>query len=141
MHAPHDLAQRRVLEVGEPFRRPRRAWQEKIPESFGARLRLQLLDELRGHPGIAFSAVRFDLLVEAALVRVDVRVHEAGELRLERRYFVRVGKIHAVEEIPYANARAVCRNVRLSASSRDSIGCAVGSLPDVAARFPAALRG
>src|SRR6267378_557263 len=56
----------------------------------GARLRFQLLDEFRGHPGVALRAVRLDLVLEAALVRVDVLVHEAYELPLQRFHLVGV---------------------------------------------------
>src|ERR1043166_3128014 len=63
VHAAHDLAERRVLEVLQR--------EEEVPEAGGARFRLQLLDQLRGLPPI-----RGDFVMEALLVRVDVRVHE-----------------------------------------------------------------
>src|SRR5438309_1695798 len=44
--APHDLGQRRVLEVGEPGAEPP-VGQEEVPEAPAARLHLQLLDHRR----------------------------------------------------------------------------------------------
>ena len=49
--APHDLAERRVLQVGEPG--PALALgQEQVPQALGAGLALQLLDEGDGLPAI-----------------------------------------------------------------------------------------
>ena len=80
--ASHDFAERRVFGVGEAgpvFARR----QEQIPESLGARLRLELLDERDRLPAIALV----DLLFETLLVRVDVRVHEGGQSRLQILHF------------------------------------------------------
>ena len=72
--AAHDLAERRVLEVGQPgavFA----LGQEQVPQPRGARLRLQLFDDRRRLPAIAVV----DLAMKHRLVRIDVFVHERGE--------------------------------------------------------------
>jgi hypothetical protein len=57
-HAPHDLAQRRVLQVGQAFGCARRARQEQIPQLRIAGPRLELFDQLQCLEGIAGSTVR-----------------------------------------------------------------------------------
>ena len=52
--AAHDLAQRRVFEIGEAGA-ALALGQEQIPQSGGARLRLQLLDDRDGLPAVACS--------------------------------------------------------------------------------------
>ncbi|MGY4332168.1 hypothetical protein ACVWWG_006585 [Bradyrhizobium sp. LB7.2] len=65
--------------------------QEQVPETFGARQRLQLLDNRIDLPRPEF----FRLAIEALLVRIDVPVHEAFELALELDDFGR----HRVEHL------------------------------------------
>src|SRR2546426_3624502 len=74
--AAHDLAERRVLEIGQPGA-TLALRQEEIPEGALARLRLELLHD-RGH--LPASRPRAELVVEDLLVRVDVLVHEIAEL-------------------------------------------------------------
>ncbi len=72
--AAHDLAERRVFQVGQPG--PVFAVrQEQVPQPRRLRLRLQLFHDRRDLPAIA----RRDLLVIGLLVGVDVLVHEGGE--------------------------------------------------------------
>jgi hypothetical protein len=72
--AAHDLAQRRVLGVGES--RPVVALRQKqVPQSRRARVRLQLLDDPRGLPAITVR----DFGAERRLVGIDVLCHETGE--------------------------------------------------------------
>ena len=73
-HAPHHLAQRRVVEVGQAGPVVR-VGQEQVPQPGGARLRLQFLQQRRLFPVLALLQLR----VEALLVRVDVLVHERAQ--------------------------------------------------------------
>ena len=85
---------RRVFEVGEAgavlgMR------QEQIPEILGSRLALQLLHDRGGLPRIAVAAVSLHLFLEARLRRIDVRLHERGQLLLQVPHLVAVREIHA----------------------------------------------
>ena len=76
--ASHDLAERRVLQIGQAgavFA----VRQEQVPEAVGSRLLLQRLDDGGRLPAIAGGNFR----LEARFVRIDVRVHECGETRLQ----------------------------------------------------------
>ena len=73
--APHDFAERRVLRVGQA-RTVFAGRQKQVPESLGARPRLELLDERDRLPAIALV----DLFSETLLVRIDVRVHEGASV-------------------------------------------------------------
>ena len=78
MRAAHDLAERRVFEVGQTgavfaLR------QEEIPQALLAGFRLQLLDDRIDFPG----AELFRLAVVAFLVRIDVTVHERAKAMLQ----------------------------------------------------------
>ncbi len=89
----HDLAQRRVFEVGEPgaevgFR------QEQVPQARRARLGLQCLHDLRRDPRIAAPSVLLHLGGEHGFRRVDVLVHEARDARGEVLHFGRVLEVH-----------------------------------------------
>src|SRR5205814_185391 len=112
-HAPHDLAERRVLEVREP-RAARRRGQEQVPQSRRLRLFLQRLDELRRLPAIAFR----HLVVEARLVRIHVLVHERGEPLLQGLYLRRILEIHGSSPflILARDASPVSSRVRPSAA-------------------------
>src|SRR2546426_12456860 len=70
--AAHDLAERRVLEIGQPGA-ALALRQEEIPEGALARLRLELLHDRGDLPA---SRSRVELLLEDLLVRVDVRSEE-----------------------------------------------------------------
>ena len=74
VHAPHDLAQRRVLEVGQ--RAAVRLRPPQVPQAGGLRLRLELLDDRHRLPAPLASHV----LVPLVLVRIDVLRHESEEL-------------------------------------------------------------
>src|SRR4029077_13541235 len=73
-HAPHHLAQRRVVEVAQA-RPVARVGQEQVPQPGGTRLRLQFLQQRRLLPVISLLQLR----VEALLIRVDVLVHEGRQ--------------------------------------------------------------
>src|SRR6185295_13009212 len=87
--AAHDLAQRRVLEVGERaavrFRPP------QVPQTRFSSLRFQLVDQRNGLP----AALAFHVLVPLVLVRVDVLVHEGDELLTQLLDLRRVVEAHA----------------------------------------------
>src|SRR5262249_18789755 len=78
-HASHDLAQRRVLEVGEPGA-PLAIGEEEVPQTLLASPNLQLLDERSGLPPVTLS--QFPGVT--VLVRVNVLIHEGGQSRQER---------------------------------------------------------
>jgi len=85
----HDLAERRVFEVGETgtdfgLR------QEQIPQSLLACALLQILDDLGRLPTIALC----NLGVEHFLVGIDVLLHERRQTGLELLDFFRVGEFH-----------------------------------------------
>ncbi|MGY4369858.1 hypothetical protein ACVW1A_005923 [Bradyrhizobium sp. LB1.3] len=90
MRAAHDLAERGIFEIGQA-RAVTGLRQEQVPETFGARQRLQLLDNRIDLPRPEF----FRLAIEALLVRIDVPVHETFELALELDDFRR----HRVEHL------------------------------------------
>ena len=77
-HAPHDFAQRRVFQVGQAGA-PFVVRQEQVPQPGGAGFGLQLFDDGDRLPAVSFG----DLPVVERLVRVDVLVHERGELLLQ----------------------------------------------------------
>ncbi len=74
--ASHDLAERRVLEIGQP-RPPLALGKEEIPQPALARLGLELLHDGRDLPS---RRPLIELLGEDGLRRVDVLVHEVREL-------------------------------------------------------------
>ena len=90
MRTSHDLAERRILEIGEAARLV--CGQEQIPQARFARARLQLLDDRMNGPG----SEPLGLLIEAAFVRIDVLGHElldaAGEFGAARA----LGDVHGV---------------------------------------------
>ncbi len=94
MRASHDLAQRRVLEVGETGA-VLGVRQEEIPQILRPCLALQVLHHLGGPPGIAVVTVFLHFFVEAPLRRVDVSVHETLQLLLQETNFFAVREIHA----------------------------------------------
>jgi hypothetical protein len=76
---PHDLAKRRILQVGQPravfaFR------QEQVPQPGSAGLRLEVL-----HDGRNLPAIGFKLFEIRCFAGIDVFVHEGGEPRLQFR--------------------------------------------------------
>jgi hypothetical protein len=93
-HPAHDLAQRRVLEVGQSFRGALGMRQEQVPQPGGARLGLEFLDDLGRYPRVALAPVFQDLLVESMLVRVDVLIHERDESGLHGLYLFGICEIH-----------------------------------------------
>ena len=88
----HHLRQRRELQIRQtraPGRVLRR--QEPIPDPRLARLGLQLLHQRRLHPMVVL------ILREAVilrLIRIDVLVHEAFQLRLQLQHFRGVIEVH-----------------------------------------------
>ena len=72
----------------------RRIRQKEVPQPLPARHRLELLDECRRDPRIAARAVRRHFVAVAALVRIDVRVHERLQTRFELADFRRVIEVH-----------------------------------------------
>ena len=86
---PHDLAQRRILEVGQPGA-VLQLGQEQVPQLLGAGLLLQFLENSGWLP----AAAGIELLLVALLVGIDVPVHEGGELLLQRHDLGRVLEIH-----------------------------------------------
>ena len=102
MRTPHDLAQRRVLQIGEAgavlgMR------QKKIPQILRPGFALQFLHDCQGLPGIAAAPVLLHLLVEARLRRIDVGIHEGADLLLQKSNLVAVRKIHS--EYPLSTKR------------------------------------
>src|SRR5262245_39282622 len=93
--AAHDLAERRVLEVGEP-RAALALRQEEIPEAALARIGLQLFHDRRDLPS---RGRRFELVVEDLLVRIDVLGHEVLELLHVHLGLLRVLEFH--RPLPY----------------------------------------
>ena len=79
LHAAHDLAQRRVLQVAESGAFVRFG-QEQVPQPGRARFRFELLDHRVGPPPVG----RRGRIVVAALVRVDELVHEGAQLLPQR---------------------------------------------------------
>src|SRR5262249_49858793 len=88
-HATHDLAERRVFEVGERAAVGLRAPQ--VPQSRGARFRLQLLDDRHDFPALVASRV----LVPLVLVRIDVLAHERAHALAQVLHRGRVIEVHA----------------------------------------------
>ncbi len=87
--ATGDLGERRVLEVRQPGA-VLLVGQEEVPEALRARFDLQLLDDRRHDMRVALASLaRID-----RLGRVDVLVHEARELLLQRERAFGVGEVH-----------------------------------------------
>ena len=93
MRTSHDLAQGRVLEIGEA-RAVLGVRQEQIPQILRPRLLLQLLHDRSGPPGIAAAPRLFHFRLEERLGRVDVSLHETLQPLLQEAYLVTVGEIH-----------------------------------------------
>ena len=135
-HAPHDLAQRRVLGVGQPGAVPGLG-QEQVPQRRGFRLGLELFDHLRRLPAIALRHLR----IEARLVRIDVIVHELLQPCPQCLHFRRIVEVHVVPSVLgqcAARIRSTCcqpnsaiGRARLPASS----ACALAALPASARAF------
>ena len=89
--AAHDLAQRRVLEVGEA-RAARRMRQEEVPQAFQLGLLLEVFHQRRRLPAVA----GLDLAGVLRFVGIDVPVHEIPELVLQARDLVGVGEFHGM---------------------------------------------
>ena len=87
--APHDLAERRVLEVGEHA--AVRLRPPEVPQPRRARLRFQLLDDRYHFPALVAARMRVPLV----LVRVDVLLHERADALAELLYLGRVIEVHA----------------------------------------------
>ncbi|GAA1037337.1 hypothetical protein GCM10009557_50530 [Virgisporangium ochraceum] len=79
--ASEQLAQRRVLQVGEAAAEPG-VGQEQVPQAGLAGLLFQVLDDGRAGPRVG---LRRDLLIEHRLGRIDVLGHEVGELLVQFR--------------------------------------------------------
>ena len=88
--AAHDLAERRVLEIGQT-RAVLRVGQEEVPEPERLRLALELFQHLRLVVGVAGA---LDLLLRDRLGGIDVLVHEALDLRLQQLHLVGRLEIH-----------------------------------------------
>ena len=92
VHAPHDLRQRRVLQIAQPHARlilaERR--QEQVPQPFRARQRLEIL-----HEGDGVSAGR-DLHMPGADTRHDVLIHEREKLLTQRFDTWAIGEMHRI---------------------------------------------
>ena len=73
--APHLLARRRIVEVGEPGAQVALG-QEQVPQPLGPGLRLQLFEQRDRLPAVALVDLREHLL----FVGVDVRFHEGRHL-------------------------------------------------------------
>ena len=80
--ASHDLAQRSVLQIGEPGAELALR-QEQIPQPGRARLGFQLFDYRDRLPAVRTGGV----LVIARLIRIDVPIHERAHSLLKVSYF------------------------------------------------------
>ena len=88
--AAHDLAERGVLEVGEPGA-VLRVGQEEVPEAERLRLALELFQHLRLVVRVARA---LDLLLRDRLGGIDELVHEALDLRLQQLHLVGGFEVH-----------------------------------------------
>src|SRR5262249_43637795 len=95
------LAERRVLEIGEAGATVALG-QEQVPEGALAGLRLQLLHDGRDLPARRSGV---ELLVEDVLVRIDVLVHEVGDLLQVHLRLLRVLEIHGRPPLALSSAR------------------------------------
>src|SRR5205823_950169 len=89
LDAPHDLAERRVFEVGE--RATVRCRPPQVPQPGGARLGLELLDDRHDFPALGAARV----LVPFTLIGVDVLRHESTEATAQLLDLRRVIEVHA----------------------------------------------
>src|SRR5207247_8316292 len=89
LDSPHDLAKRRVFEVGERaavrFRPP------QVPKTRGARLGFQLLDDRHDLPALVAARVPVPLV----LVWIDVLLHERVDALAQLLHLGRVIEVHA----------------------------------------------
>src|SRR5438876_2209350 len=90
VRAAHQLAERRVLEVGEAGA-ALALGQEEVPEGTLARLVFQVLHDRRDLPA---RGAGVELLVEDGLAGIDVLVHEVGDLLQVHLRLLRVLEIH-----------------------------------------------
>ncbi len=91
--APHDFAQRRIFEIRETGA-VLGVRQEQIPQFCGARLALELLDDLGREPGVPAAAVPGQFVLKAALGGINEPLHERGNPLLQLADLIAVRKIH-----------------------------------------------
>ena len=94
-HLSHDLAQRRVFDVGQPRTVPG-IGQKQVPQSRLLRERLEALDDLRRLPRVAITARDLDLFEIALFVRKNMLVEERRQTRTQRFDFRAVAEIHEI---------------------------------------------
>jgi len=116
-HAPHDFAQRCVIEIRQPLGRSRAARQEEIPQTDLPRPTLQGFDEPGRSPRVAGRTVGGDFFKESLLVGVDLRVHEIEQACLQGFDGVAVLEVHGLACDPVNGARVEGRTV-LDGSAR-----------------------
>ncbi len=127
--SPHQLAQRRVLGIGEA-RAARGLGQEQIPQPSGPGLGLERLDHAGRHPGVAGAAIRLDLVDEGGLIRIHLGLQEGLDAGQQVFRTLRVLEVH--------QGASFCAMAQ--ASSASGTACRPISAPLLDAALPARAR-
>ena len=104
MRTSHDLAQRRVFKIGQAALGGRK---EEVPQTRGPGERLELLDHRKNGP----RTEPLGFLIEAPLVRIDVRGHELENPRAQLRAARALADIHSTALLFLFSERRRARSV------------------------------